>query len=153
MEAGASRFLSFVILGLPQLLAMLGTQPIDRWRVKKVTIVAKIMPNDFSDVSATSELLRYAQGSIPEQFCGRGKQISDFRVFKSSAPTSGAAKPGIAFPPSPRGGEGDGPLRKNIPNDFADDCATSEPLCDTQDSFWEEFWTRGKQLSDLRDFR
>ena len=41
---------------------------------------------------------------------------------------------------------------KTMPNEFADVCATSEPLCYTQDSFWEEFWSRGKQISGIRDF-
>ena len=42
---------------------------------------------------------------------------------------------------------------KTVANDFPDDSATSESLCDTQDSFWEESGGRGKQISDLRDFR
>ena len=41
---------------------------------------------------------------------------------------------------------------KSVRNDFPDDSATSESLCDTQDSFWEESEARGKQISDIRDF-
>ena len=82
---GASRYLTFVIFVLPQLLTMLGRRSLTPLAVPlgvgKVPGAAKSVRNDFSDNCATSESLCYAQGSIPEQFgCGASRYLT-FVIF------------------------------------------------------------------------
>ncbi len=84
---------------------------------------------------------------------GPGKQISDFRVFRSpTAAPSGTQGAWDRLPHRQRVGK-ETAAAKIPPDDFPDDFATSESLCDTQDSFWQESEVQGKQISVIQDFR
>ena len=56
----------------------------DRKKNSSIFSDGKTIPDVFSDDCATSESLCYTHGRIPYQFGGRGKQISDFRDFRST---------------------------------------------------------------------
>ena len=105
----------------------------------KVPGAANSVSNDFPDASATSESLCDIQDSFWEESEARGKQISDFTIF--------GARPREAVPWRYRWRVGQvTAAAKIMPNDFSDDCATSESLCYTQGSIPEEFWGRASRF-------
>ena len=115
-------------------------------------LAAKTLPIDFPVGPGISQSLRCIQRSILEEFWGRGKQISHFRDFRSP-PAPGDARETFLGALGGAAGGGVTTAAKTMPNDFSDDCATSESLCYAQGSISEQFGVRGKQIFDFRDFR
>ncbi len=147
LRAGARRYLTFGIFG----------------GARKALHRSLAMPLEGGEGGGSREnhAKRFfcTQGSNPEEFEDRGKQkkfdiIMTFVIFALPAPGNAReAVPGALGGTVPLGVVEVTASAKTMPNDFPDDCATSEPLCYTQDSFWEESGRRGKQISGIRYFR
>ncbi len=77
LRCRASSYLAFVNLGLRADCPL----PVQTQWAQRALVGRKTIPDDFSDNSAASQSLCYTQGSAPEEYNGRGKQIPHIRDF------------------------------------------------------------------------